>query len=146
VPKFSACVEPCHGFLVHVVQKVQAQALGSSTAVTKAIKPHKHACATRNSLVYIAQATGFQRGGGVTMVVDYSGPDTGGRKIRCPSVEAVEPQPIKASEWTMQMFASNYELYVSLHSCDVVSSASSMRLHLALMAQSHFFAYAYMCV
>jgi hypothetical protein len=59
------------------------------------------------------QATGFQHGGGVTMVVDYSGPDTGGRKMRCPSVEAVTPQAIKASEWTLQVFGASYNLYVS---------------------------------
>jgi hypothetical protein len=58
------------------------------------------------------QATGFQHGGGVTMVVDYSGPDTNGRKIRCPSVEAVTPPEIKPSEWTVRVYKANFNLYV----------------------------------
>jgi len=32
------------------------------------------------------------------MVIDYAGPDTNGRKIRCPSVQAVTPPEIKPSE------------------------------------------------
>jgi hypothetical protein len=38
------------------------------------------------------------------MVVDYSGPDTGGRKIRCPSVEAVSPPEFKPSKWGLEVY------------------------------------------
>ena len=38
------------------------------------------------------------------MVVDYSGPDTGGRKIRCPSVEAVTPPQFKPSTWGLEVY------------------------------------------
>jgi hypothetical protein len=38
------------------------------------------------------------------MVVDYSGPDTGGRKIRCPSVEALAPPEIKPSKWGLEVY------------------------------------------
>jgi hypothetical protein len=47
------------------------------------------------------------------MVVDYSGPDTNGRRVRCPSVEAVTPAPLPVSEWTVQVFKSSFNLYVS---------------------------------
>jgi hypothetical protein len=68
----------------------------------------------------VAQATGFQHGGGITMVVDYSGPDTNGRRLRCPSVEAVIPAALPVSEWTVQVFKADFGLTVS-HALSYIS-------------------------
>jgi hypothetical protein len=83
------------------------------------------------------QATGFQHGGGVTMVVDYSGPDTNGRKIRCPSVEAVTPPEIKPSQWTMRMYKANFVLSVmpDLSMLDLVGQAKVRMVDIRTLQQ-----------
>ncbi len=83
---------------------------------TQDFKTHSHATHV------CTQATGFQHGGGVTMVVDYFGPDTGGRKMRVPSEEAVAPKAFKPSEWLMRIYKSSFNLYVSAYTTQLTAA------------------------
>jgi len=51
------------------------------------------------------EATGFQHGGGVTMIAKYSGPDTGGHKVFIPSDDDTKaPKPVPQSAWGMKIY------------------------------------------
>ena len=62
------------------------------------------------------EATGFQHGGGVTMIAKYSGPDTGGHKVFIPSDDDTKaPKPVPQVR-SMHSYASTAAVHARPHS------------------------------